>query len=189
MTDAVVFDFDGTLYSDEPAAYEQFKTTVTQQLAEQNCDKPHEQFEKARQAVKDGRKTTTLTAIRTTTDYDIDAILDAVTDAVCTTASKTDQSHMLEQYKDKHTVIFTNNHEQLVARYLEQQNRTADQIIGAETIPELKPADKAFRTCIEALPCDPTASHFIDNEHQNRDQAVTYGFKPHHPDTLMEDDR
>lgn len=181
MTDAVVFDFDGTLYQDEETAHDQFMDTLNDELARNGIQQPKKILANAQKAIETGTHTSTCAFLTETLEMPIEPIKETVHEQTLETISATSREQLIDQYDRTYSLIFTNNSEHLVDLFLREHDRHVDKIIGAETLEELKPSEEAFQTCTEAVPCPATETVFIDDTKANRRTAKKYGFTVQDP--------
>lgn len=187
MTDALVLDFDGTLYTNEDEAYRRFRETLIEQLQQHGIDDPARTVEAAQERLKNTEQTSTFEVLQDELSSDIGLIHETVHERVCRVMEPSTILASLGRYQETYrTAIFTNNEEQLVHRFLRDHGKTVDTILGAETLSQLKPKPGAFHTFLETVPYQPAEAVFVDNDQQNRNTAASLGFATCRPTTIDE---
>ncbi|MDY6771458.1 MAG: HAD hydrolase-like protein [Candidatus Nanohaloarchaea archaeon] len=181
MTEAVVLDFDGTLYRDRDSAYEAFQEAVLDLLRDMGRENPERIFREARRAVRNRRYTTTQMFLEAK-DIPRHRFAETVYPAVCEVAAQTDRSRIIDAFQDEgyRVDVLTNNSERLVELYLDRQGREAASIIGASSLPVPKPQEEAFTFFIRQAPYSPEAAVYVDDEEENTAVAASMGMDAHH---------
>jgi FMN phosphatase YigB (HAD superfamily) len=183
VTAAAILDFDGTLYRDEEAAHEVFRAAVLDLLDREGIEEPDVLLDTARTAVNEGRYTSTKSFLAdqgiTTERFE-----EGVHPAVCQVAAQTDRSRIIDELQAAgcRVDVLTNNSEQLVEQYLGQVGREVATVIGAETLPALKPDEDAFTAFFSEVPYTPDEAVYIDDQAENTNTAASLGMEAQHFD-------